>query len=149
MDLIAEFSGWGYTGMFISAFISGSILPFCSEAVLAILVAAGYDIPLTLATATAGNFLGGVTCYYIGRLGKTEWIEKYLRVKPEKLEKAERFLQKGPGGIMAFFTFLPGGDIIIIALGYMRANVWICNISMLLGKFLRYYLIYMGVDLFV
>ena len=50
---------------------------------------------------------------------------------------------------MAFFTFLPGGDIIIIALGYMRANVWICNISMLLGKFLRYYLIYMGVDLFV
>lgn len=149
MDLIAEFSGWGYTGMFVSAFIAGSIFPFCSEAVLAILVAAGYNVPLTLAVATAGNFLGGVTCYCIGRLGKIEWIEKYLGVKPEKLEKTRKFLQKGPGGIMAFFTFLPAGDVIIIALGYMRANMWVCNISMLLGKFLRYYLIYMGVDIFV
>ena len=149
MDLIAEFSGWGYTGMFVSAFIAGSIFPFCSEAVLAILVAAGYNVPLTLAVATAGNFLGGVTCYCIGRLGKIEWIEKYLGVKPEKLEKTRKFLQKGPGGIMAFFTFLPAGDVIIIALGYMRANMRVCNISMLLGKFLRYYLMYMGVDIFV
>lgn len=149
MDLIAEFSEWGYIGMFISAFIAGSIFPFCSEAVLALLIAAGYNPAATITVATAGNFLGGVTCYYIGRLGKIEWIEKYLGVKPDKLEKTKRFLQKGPGGIMAFFTFLPAGDAIIIALGYMRANMLICNLSMLLGKFLRYYLIYIGVDLFI
>lgn len=149
MDFIAEFSELGYAGMFISAFIAGSVFPFCSEAVLALLIASGYNVTATLAVATAGNFLGGVTCYYIGRLGKIEWIEKYLGVKPEKLEKAKRFLQKGPGGIMAFFTFLPAGDVIIIALGYMRTNMWVCNISMLLGKFLRYYLIYKGVDFFI
>jgi len=40
---------------------------------------------------------------------------------------------------MAFFCFLPAvGDIIAIALGYMRANVYIVNVSMLLGKFVRY-----------
>lgn len=40
---------------------------------------------------------------------------------------------------MAFFVFLPGiGDFIAVALGFLRGNVWIVAISMLLGKFLRY-----------
>lgn len=50
---------------------------------------------------------------------------------------------------MAFFVFLPGvGDLIIVGLGLMRANVLLVNISMLIGKFLRYYLIIIGVDYF-
>lgn len=150
MDFIAQFSEWGYIGLFIAAFVAGTAVPFCSEAVLAILLAAGYNVPMSLAVATTGNFIGGMTCYYIGRLGKLEWIEKYLRIKPEKLAKTERFLQKGPGGVMAFLSFLPaGGTLIVVALGYMRANIWVTTISMLTGKFLRYYLILLGVELFI
>ncbi|MEG1643112.1 MAG: DedA family protein [Bacteroidales bacterium] len=149
MDFIAQLSEWGYIGLFTAALLAGSILPFCSEAVLAILLAAGYNIPLSLTVATAGNFIGGMTCYYIGRLGKLDWIEKYLRIKPEKLAKAELFLQKGPGGLTAFLSFLPAGETIVVGLGYMRANIWITGISMLAGKFLRYYLIFVGVDFFI
>ena len=51
---------------------------------------------------------------------------------------------------MAFFVFLPaGGDLIIVTLGLMRANVLITNLSMLAGKFLRYYCVAKGVDFFI
>jgi membrane protein YqaA with SNARE-associated domain len=48
---------------------------------------------------------------------------------------------------MAFFSFLPVvGDLIAIALGYMRANVYIVNVSMFAGKFARYAAIMYGVE---
>ena len=51
---------------------------------------------------------------------------------------------------MAFFVFLPaGGDLIIVTLGLMRANVLITNLSMLTGKFLRYYCVAKGIDFFM
>jgi membrane protein YqaA with SNARE-associated domain len=106
--------------------------------VLSGLLAAGADSTGCLLAATAGNFLGGMTCFWIGHLGKTAWIEKYLKVKEDKLQKTLRFLH-GKGAAMAFFTFVPFiGDLLAVGLGYMRANVWITSSTMLLGKFLRY-----------
>ena len=88
--------------------------------------------------ATAGNTLGGMTCYGIGRLGKTEWIERYLRISREHIDKATRFLA-GKGALMAFFVALPYiGDAIAVVLGLMRSNVWVTTLSMFLGKLLRY-----------
>ena len=150
MDFVAQFYEWGYIGLFLAAFISGTIFPLCSEAVLMLLINSGFDITASVAIASLGNFTGGVTCYYIGRLGKLEWIEKYLKIKPEKLSKATSFVQKGPGAIIAFFSFLPiWGEIIIVALGYTRANIWITNISMLMGKLIRYLCIAKGVEFFM
>ena len=149
MDFIAGLSEWGYIGLFIAGFLAGSILPFSSEVVLGLLLYAGYNEWGCLASATAGNWLRGVTCYYIGRLGKVEWIEKYLRIKKSSLDKTQKFLQ-GKGALMAFFVFLPaGGDLIIVTLGLMRANVLITNLSMLAGKFLRYYCVAKGIDFFM
>ena len=90
---------WGYWGMFISAFLAGTILPFSSEAVLGLLLIAGYDSWGCVFSATLGNWLGGVTCYYIGYLGKTEWIHTYLKIPEEKLSKMQRFL-KGKGSVL-------------------------------------------------
>ena len=102
MDFIAGLSEWGYIGLFIAGFLAGSILPFSSEVVLGLLLYAGYNEWGCLASATAGNWLGGVTCYYIGRLGKVEWIEKYLRIKKSSLDKTQKFLQ-GKGSSDGFF----------------------------------------------
>ena len=71
---------WGYIGMFISAFLAGTILPFSSEAVLLACIGLGLDPVWSTISTTAGNALGGLTCYWIGHLGKMEWIEKYLKV---------------------------------------------------------------------
>ena len=85
------------------------------------------------------NFLGGMSCYWLGMLGKVEWIEKYLKLDPVKLQKVQDWI-KGKGSWMGFFVFLPGiGDFIAVALGFLRANIWVVAISMFLGKAIRYW----------
>lgn len=130
--------GLGYIGLFIAAFLAATVLPFSSEVVYSGVVLAGLNLWTCTIVATIGNFLGGLTCYYTGMLGKTEWMEKYLKIKEETVHKMIHSL-RGKGAWIAFFVFLPGiGDIIAIAMGYMRANIWIVSISMLLGKLIRY-----------
>lgn len=139
MDAFIQFmTDWGYWGMFLSAFLAGTILPFSSEAVLLACVGLGLDPVWSTLATTAGNTLGGLTCYWIGHLGKMEWIEKYFKVDQKQLDKAVRFIH-GKGAWMALFSFLPViGDAILIALGLMRANVWIVGFSMTIGKLGRY-----------
>lgn len=135
MDILIE---WSYLGLFIATFLAGSILPFSSEFVLSGVLAMGANMWGCLIAATIGNFLGGMTCFWIGHLGKIEWIERYLKVKKEKLEKTRIFLN-GKGAYTAFFTFIPiVGDLLAVTLGYMRANIWITAIFMFLGKLIRY-----------
>lgn len=129
---------WGYIGVFIASFLAATVLPFSSEVVLTGVLLAGADYWPCMIAATLGNFLGGMSCYYLGRLGKVEWIEKYLKLNVAKLLKVQHWIE-GKGSVMAFFVFLPGvGDFIAVALGFLRGNVWIVSVSMLLGKFLRY-----------
>ena len=129
---------YGYWGMLLAAFLAGSFLPFSSEAVMVALMMKGLD-PLQLAIfGTIGNVLGSVFNYSIGRMGKTEWIERYLHVSPEKMARAERFVA-GRGAWMGFFAFIPIlGTAITILLGLMRANWVITFISITLGKVVRY-----------
>lgn len=129
---------WGYPGLFVSALLAGSIVPFSSELVMVALVKVGLSPVMCVLAATLGNTVGGMTCYYMGRLGKTDWIEKYFKVKKEKIDKTQRFLQ-GKGALMAFFAFLPFvGEAIAIALGFMRSNVYLTTASMFVGKLVRY-----------
>lgn len=139
MDAILQFLiDWGYVGMFLSALIAGTVVPFSSEAVLVALISMGLNPIGCILTATAGNMIGGMTCYWLGSLGNMLWIEKYFGVNKKKLERAERFV-KGRGAWMAFFMFIPFlGEAIGVVLGLMRANVWITAIAMFLGKSFRY-----------
>lgn len=129
---------WGYRGMFVSALLAGSVIPFSSELVLVGLVQLGLHPMGCVLAATVGNVLGGMTCYYMGHLGRIDWIEKYFHVKKEKIDKMQHFLQ-GKGALMAFFAFLPIiGSVISIALGFMRSNLPLTVTSMFAGKLIRY-----------
>ena len=139
---------YGYWGMLIAAFLAGSVFPFSSEAVMVGLMAAGLDPWLLMIYGTTGNVLGSVLNYCIGRMGKTEWFEKYLHVKPESMERARRFM-RGHGAWMGFFAFIPLlGSAITILLGLMRANPVITFISITLGKLFRYVILIYGFRLF-
>lgn len=139
MDAFYQFMvEWGYLGLFVSAFLAGTVLPFSSEVVLLACVGMGLDPVLAVAATTAGNAAGGMTCYWIGRMGRMEWISKYLRVGPKELERAARFMH-GRGAWMAVLSFLPVvGDAMLIVLGLMRANPWIVALAMSVGKLARY-----------
>ena len=133
--------------MLISAFIAGSFLPFSSEAVMTGLVAAGLEPLPLLVYGTIGNWAGSMFNYWIGHLGKMEWIEKYLHVNQEKLDKAEQFMGKR-GAWMGVFAFLPIiGTAICISLGLMRANPYVTALSVLLGKIIRYVFVAYGAAL--
>lgn len=144
-ELLVQF---GYIGMFVSALLAGSVLPFNSEVVIGALKVAGLDPWWLLAAGTLGNVLGGLFNYWIGTFGRMDWIEKYLHIKEEKIERAQHFMT-GRGALMAFFAFVPIiGSAITVALGLMRANLPVTVFSMTLGKFLRYAIIVFGIQIF-
>lgn len=150
MDAFVDFlMNYGYWGMLIAAFLAGSFVPFSSEAVMLGLMAVGLNpVPLVV-YGTIGNVAGSMFNYGVGRLGKTVWIEKYLHVKKDKMDKAQRFMA-GHGAWMGFFAFIPFlGSAITIVLGLMRANLMISLISITLGKAIRYILLVFGVNLFL
>ena len=136
MEFLIEY---GYIGVFIASFLAATVLPFSSEVVLTGVLLAGAAYWPCMIAATLGNFLGGMSCYWLGMLGKVEWIEKYLKLDAVKLQKVQDWI-KGKGSWMGFFVFLPGiGDFIAVALGFLRANIWIVAVSMFLGKAIRYW----------
>ena len=141
-----DFSVYGYWGMLLTAFLAGSVFPFSSEAVMiGLLASPGFDAWTLVVYATVGNVLGGMFNYGVGRLGKLEWIERWLKISPEKMERTQRFMA-GRGAWMGFFAFLPVlGSAITVTLGLMRANVVISLVSITIGKFLRYCLLVFGV----
>ena len=130
--------GLGYLGLFIASFLAATVVPFSSEAVFTGMLIAGLDPWNCVWVATLGNWLGGMTCYLLGRVGKMEWIEKYAGVKKGKLDKYAVRMQKY-GNWLPFFSFLPGiGDVIAVASGFFQGRWWIVAFSMLIGKFARY-----------
>ena len=72
--------------------------------------------------ASIGNWLGGLTSYWLGRAGKWEWLERYCKVKRETIEKHQHNVARY-GSLLAFFTWLPFiGDVMAIALGFYRID---------------------------
>jgi len=147
MDTIADFFiDWGYWGLFLSALVAGSILPFSSELVLTVLVQMGLDPILCLVSASVGNTLGGLVCYWLGYLGNMEWIERWLKVKKESLDKVEHFVKRY-GAWMGFSGVLPWvGEAIIVLLGLMRSNVYLTTLTMFIGKAVRYGMIILAIE---
>lgn len=97
---------WGYVGLFISALLAGSIIPFSSEIVMVALVKVGLSPALCVLSATLGNTLGGMTCYYMGRLGRIDWIEKYFKVKgKDRTDAAFPPRERGTDGFLRLSAF--------------------------------------------
>lgn len=150
MDALVDIlSQYGYWGMLVAAFMAGSFFPFSSEAVMVAFQAAGLDPWTLIVYGTIGNVLGSMFNYYVGRLGRLDWVDRYLHIKKDSLDKARRFMA-GRGAWMGFFAFLPViGSAITILLGFMRANIAVSLFSITLGKFLRYVLLVFGASIFI
>lgn len=150
MDAITHYLiDYGYWGMFLSAFLAGSVLPFSSEAVMLGLLAAGVDPVPLLIYGSIGNVMGGMVNYGLGRLGKLEWLKKYFHLKQSSIDRAYKFMG-GHGAWMGFFAFLPIlGSAITVVLGLTRANLPLSVFSITLGKVIRYALLIWGANLFM
>lgn len=141
MDWLLEL---GYVGLFIGSFLASTVVPFSADILLVGMLAAGGAPWVIIGVATVGNFLGGLTSYGIGRLGKWEWIEK-LGANPEKIERHKAKIDKY-GAWVALLSWVPFiGDVLAVALGFFRVKFVPSAIFMLIGRFARFvawYLIY-------
>ncbi len=135
MESLVEY---GYIGLFIGAFLAATIIPFSSDAQMVALLALGGDPFICVTVATLGNWLGGLSSYGLGYIGKWKWIEKYLKVKEETLIKQKERVDKY-GASLAFFSWLPGiGDVLALALGFYKVSFKKSAIFMLIGKGARF-----------
>jgi len=127
----------GIWGLFISAFISSTVAPGGSEAVLAYLVSEGqYPIVQLLAIATVGNTLGAMTTWGLGVMAAKKFpVAKLL---PEKKQKALALVQKR-GVWILFFSWLPIiGDALCFAGGWLKLPLLPACLVILIGKLGRY-----------
>lgn len=147
--MIDFFKDYGYWGMGILSFLSGSIIPITSEVLLVFFLNLGLDaVGLTL-VATLGNTLGGVTCFMLGYLTNKERVKKIFKISDKRMKRADIMIQKY-GYWTAAISFVPAiGEVLLVVLGIMRVNRFKVITVMAIGKLVRYAFItasYIGVS---
>ena len=123
--------------LFLSAFISSTLFPGGSEAVLAYLVSErGHSLFLLVAIATLGNTLGAMTSWGIGRLISIKYSTEQLSKKSQQnaVERLQRY-----GSPILLLSWLPVvGDPLCVAAGWLRIG-WLQSLLFItIGKLLRY-----------
>ena len=129
---------YGLWGLFIGSFLAATVVPFSADVLLVGILTAGLHSPVAaIVVASAGNWLGGITSYWIGRAGKWEWIER-LRVSREALERQQRRIERY-GAVVALLTWVPFvGDVFAVALGFYRVRFVPAALWMGVGKAARF-----------
>lgn len=128
----------GLFGLFLGNLLAATVIPFSSDALYIAALAAMKQPLACFAVATMGNWLGSVVTYYMGRLGRWEWLEKWFKVKRETLEKQRRIVDKW-GVWLALVAWVPFiGDVFVIALGFYRTKPLPTILLLLVGKALRF-----------
>ena len=137
-QLIDFLKDYGYWGMGVLSFLSGSVVPIASEVLLLFFLSIGMNVILLTIVATIGNTFGGITCFMLGYLTDKDTVRKVLRIPEKKMKRADSLIQKY-GYWTAALSFMPVlGEVILVALGIMRVNGCKVIAVMTLGKFVRY-----------
>lgn len=128
----------GLAGLFLASFLSATLLPGGSEAVLfAVLKLHPEQTLPALLLVTLGNTLGGMLTYYMGHL-----LPQHLA--PEKSAMVRR---RGPPILLLAWTPILG-DALCAAAGWLRLAPWPCALWMALGKGARYGVVVAGMSVF-
>ena len=128
----------GLLGLFLGSALAASIFPFSSDALYIAILAATKQPIACLLVGTAGSWAGSLFTYWLGWLGKWEWIEKWLKVSHDKLEKHQQSVQKY-GAWLALLSGVPViGDILVLALGFYKTAPGWTFVLLLVGKFARF-----------
>ncbi|UCE89771.1 MAG: DedA family protein [Pseudomonadota bacterium] len=123
--------------LFLSAFISSTLFPGGSEAVLAYLASDTVHSPwLLLAVASAGNTLGGMTSWGLGRLIAWRYPVDQL-AKPRHRQALDWLRRWGaPALLLSWLPLI--GDPLCVAAGWLKMHWLLCLILIGVGKTLRY-----------
>lgn len=129
---------YGTLGLFISSFISSTIAPGGSEAVLSLLILDGQHPVMNLVIiATIGNTLGALTTFYLGTLAASKY--PLSKLKEKRYAKANGMITRY-GTSSLLLSWLPLiGDALCFVAGWIKLHFWPSLAFILVGKFARYY----------
>ncbi|MSP27804.1 MAG: DedA family protein [Methylococcales bacterium] len=130
----------GLWGLCAGAFISSTIVPVGSEAILAFMVANKlYAIQSLLIVATIGNTLGALTTWKLGMMAAKKFpVPTHLTAQQQRA----LILVKKQGSWVLFFSWLPLiGDVLCFAGGWLKLPFITACLIIFLGKFSRYAMI--------
>jgi membrane protein YqaA with SNARE-associated domain len=131
-------AAYGLPALFVLSFLASTMLPLGSEWLLVAMVLQRHDPLLTVLVATAGNYLGACTSYFIGIYGGDFLVKKILRIGFAEQVRAERFFAKY-GSWALFFSWLPViGDPLCLAGGVLKIPFSRFSLLVVSGKGLRY-----------
>ncbi|MCM0083979.1 DedA family protein [Geomonas sp. Red32] len=132
------FAGYGYYSLFLLSFLASTLIPLGSEWLLVAMLLAHYDPLKVVAVATAGNYLGALSTYWIGLYGGDFLKVRVLRMDEQSTQKAERFYQRF-GSYSLLLSFLPViGDPLCLVGGVLRVGFLRFTLLVASGKLARY-----------
>ncbi|GAB6264469.1 YqaA family protein [Photobacterium sp. 53610] len=124
-------------GLFFSGLLSATLLPGGSEAgLLAALTQSSYPAWILVVVVTAGNTVGGMVSFYLGRCFPDKTSEEN-----QSHNKAVRWIKKY-GYWSLLLSWVPiVGDPLCLAAGWLRMRAGLCALFILAGKAARYALL--------
>ncbi|WP_136685849.1 YqaA family protein [Falsirhodobacter xinxiangensis] len=129
-------------GLFSAAFLAATLLPAQSEALLYYLVRQGeVAVPVLFIAATAGNVLGSMVNWGLGRELKRFEGRRWFPVTPARRAQAEGWYRKW-GRWSLLLTWVPViGDPLALVAGVLREPFWTFVLLVTVSKAGRYLLI--------
>jgi membrane protein YqaA with SNARE-associated domain len=123
--------------LFGSALLSSTLFPGGSEALLLYRLHLGADPLASVLTATAGNVLGSLITYGMGRFGRKA-VQRRSEKTDQHIARAERWFNRfgRPSLLLAWLPVV--GDPLCLVAGVLRVSVISFLIFVTLGKLARY-----------
>lgn len=127
----------GLWGLFVSAFVSSTLAPGGSEAVLLYLMQQRiFSDSSLLGVATFGNTLGAVTTWGLGYLTAARvWSERSLA---DRRRKAVARIRRWGAPVLLLSWMPVVGDGFCFAAGWLKLPFWTSVVAIAVGKALRY-----------
>ncbi|SJL82098.1 YqaA family protein [Vibrio palustris] len=119
--------------LFLSAFISATLVPMGSEAIFVMALSeTTLAAWVVITVASLGNTLGGITNYALGR-----WLSRYKASQRSQRRATEWLRRYGVWALL--LSWLPVvGDPICVAAGWLRVPAYFAIAMMFIGKMSRY-----------
>jgi len=126
-----------YLILFAVAFLSATLLPLGSEALLLYDVSEGYSLFFIWLFASFGNTLGSMFNYWLGLKGEL-YLEKKGYLSTEKMAKAKKtFDQYGGWTLLLSWAPIIGDPLTFIA-GVLQYDFRVFSVIVFLAKGIRY-----------
>jgi membrane protein YqaA with SNARE-associated domain len=133
-------------GLFLTAFLAATVFPAQSEILLAALhMSESHSKAVLVSTATAGNVLGSVANWLMGRYLMRFQDRRWFPVKRSLVERATAWYRRwGFWSLLLAWAPIIGDPLTLVA-GILRENFWVFVTLVTISKLGRYILVVMAV----